>query len=164
MTYDIVSLPSKKRRTSSKRPKTALKRKKKEKTISALTKELDTVVSRFVRLSRADPEGMVICYTCGHKAHYKKIHAGHYITRFFKATRWDLRNLRPQCFMCNIYRKGNAVIFRQNLVKEYGEEEIKEMEKSVDFLVRGGLRREYLQEQIAVFAAKTDILTSDPAY
>ena len=157
MTYQVVSLPSKKRRTPSKRPKTARRRKNKEKTVSVLTKELDALVSRFVRLSRADTEGMVTCYTCGHKAHYKKIHAGHYITRYFKATRWDLRNLRPQCFMCNIYRKGNAVIFRQNLVKEYGEEEIKEMEKSVDFLIRGGLYKEYLQEQIDIFVTKMGI-------
>lgn len=136
-----------------KAPKRAFKRVKKEKTVSRLTKDLDAVFSRFVRLSNANVDGNVQCFTCPHFAHYKKIHAGHYISRYYKLTRWEEKNVKPQCFMCNIYRKGNAVIFRRNLVKEYGEETILAMEATTDILVRGGLEGDFLREKIAYYQA-----------
>ena len=128
--------------------------KKKEKTVSQLQKELDVLFSRHIRYSNSE-DGVCTCYTCGHKNEVKKMHAGHYITRFFKTTRWDERNVKPQCFMCNIYRKGNAVLFRQNLVRDYGLPAVEEMEKSVNFLLRGGLKREWLEEKIAYYKEKT---------
>jgi len=157
MTDDIRVVTMKPRRSR----KIKRSKAKREKSISALVKELDALVSRVVRLGACDSEGMVKCYTCGYKTHYKKIHCGHYISRFYKETRWDLRNLRPQCFNCNIYRKGNAVSFRQKLVEEYGEEEIKEMEKSVDFLVRGGKTREWLEKSIEIEKKSLETLESE---
>jgi hypothetical protein len=140
------------------RAKRAPGRVKREKSISALTKELDALVSRSVRLSAMDKNGMVECYTCGHRVHYKKIHCGHYIMRFFRVTRWDRKNLRPQCYLCNIYRKGNAVIFRRKLVLEYGDEVVKQMEDSVDLLIRGGLSREYLEKCIEIEKKSLELL------
>jgi hypothetical protein len=130
---------------------------KKEKSISKLTKELDTIFSKFIRLSHAK-NGLCACYTCGHESPIKKIHAGHYITRYYKATRWDERNVRPQCFMCNIYRKGNSVIFRQNLVRELGEDIVKEMESSANILIRGGLDRDMLLGKITHYKKIVDNL------
>jgi hypothetical protein len=156
MTDDIRVVTLKPRRSR----KTKRSKAKREKSISALTKELDALVSRVVRLGACDSEGMVKCYTCGHKAHYKKIHCGHYITRYYKETRWNKRNLKPQCFMCNIYRKGNAIIYRRNLVLEFGEEEVKQMEYSVDPLIRGGLSREYLEKCIQIEKKSLEILES----
>lgn len=144
-------------------PRLSQKSVKKEKSVSKLTKDLDIVFSKFVRFSHAK-NGLCACYTCGHEAPFKKIHAGHYITRFYKATRWDERNVKPQCFMCNIYRKGNAVIFRQKLVKELGEEEVKEMEVSVNMLIRGGLDRQYLQDKIAYYKEKVDNFSLQDSY
>lgn len=126
----------------------------KGKSIARLTKDLDAVFSRFIRLSRADKSGIVACYTCPFKTEYKKIHAGHYISRFYKATRWDERNVRPQCYMCNIWKKGNPVIFRSNLVKEYGEKALQEMEDSVHKVIRGGVKREELTQKIVEYTQK----------
>lgn len=39
-------------------------------------------------------------------------------------------------------------MFRRKLVLEYGEEVIKQMEASVNPLIRGGLSREYLEKCI----------------
>lgn len=129
--------------------------KKKPKSVSKLTKDLDTVFSRFVRMSRMDSEGIVQCYTCDFKAHYKKIHAGHYISRWYKSTRWHENNVRPQCFMCNIYKKGNNVVYRVNLIKEIGVEAVEEMEKDTIVTWKmGKLDAETLQKQIAIFAEK----------
>ena len=100
-------------------------------------KALDKLFSLFVRLSGADKEGLVRCYTCPYVAHWKKIHAGHYISRWYKRTRWDENNVRPQCFSCNIWRKGNAVVFRHNLVDELGRELVEQMEKTAREMQKG---------------------------
>ena len=137
-----------KKRKPRKWPSRAKKpRKKKEKTISALVKELDALVSRFVRLSAADQNGICTCYTCGHKVHYKNIHAGHYVSRFYKATRWDLRNVKPQCMMDNLWKRGDPVVFRENLVRDYGEAVVKELEASRH--ISRKMEREYLLSEIA---------------
>ncbi len=136
-----------KRKTFLKRAPKRRKKPQKAPTVSRLTKDLDSVFSKFIRYSRAR-DGIVECYTCGHGAEVKKIHAGHYVTRFYKAVRWDENNVRPQCFMCNIYRKGNAVIFRQKLLEEVGQAEVERIEKAVNMDVRGFLKIEYLQNQI----------------
>lgn len=117
----VLSKPKKK----SKRPLRA-----KEVSISVLVKRLDTVFSQWVRLSHVDKDGMVECYTCKKYFHYKKLHAGHYISRFYKQTRWDERNVKPQCPMDNLWKRGDPVSFRERLVQDYGNSVVEEMEGS----------------------------------
>lgn len=119
-------------------------------------KDLDAVFSRFVRLSNANADGMVECYTCPHVVHYKKIHAGHYVSRFYKATRWDEDNVRPQCMMDNLWKRGDPVVFRENLVKELGEARVKELEQSRHISMK--LQREFLCEKIAYYETKVALL------
>lgn len=87
-----------------------------------LIKKLDTVFSQYIRLKYADNNGMVKCYTCGRYHHWKEMDAGHYISRRHYGTRWEERNVRPQCTACNIYNQGSADSFCRNLIKEYGVE------------------------------------------
>lgn len=61
---------------------------------------------------------------------------GHYISRFFKYTRWELDNMRPQCFMCNMRLQGMPHIFRKKLVDELGEKRVVEMETLAQVLFR----------------------------
>src|SRR3990167_11432324 len=109
----------------------APKRKKKSlvKSVSQLQKLADELCSRFVRLSGIDKEGYATCYTCGHRAHYKKLHAGHFVSRFVKITRYSLDNLRIQCPMCNLWKRGDILTFRENLIKEIGEDKVLWLEK-----------------------------------
>lgn len=97
--------------------------------LSRLQKRLDSVFSQFIRYSRADKEGKCPCYTCGHIYPVKKLHNGHYLLRGYKATRWDESNCRPQCGVCNLWRKGEPVVFRENLVKELGEKNVVALEQ-----------------------------------
>lgn len=127
-------------------------RKKNEKSISKLTKNLDLIFSRFVRVKNANDEGICTCYTCGHKAHYKKMQAGHWVSRFYKRVRWDERNVRPQCPMCNLWKNGDPVVFRENLVKEIGEEQVKELESMRHELFKTS--REYLQQKTKEYVKK----------
>jgi len=85
--------------------------------LKALKKKCDKLVSLVVRLSEADKNGMVKCYTCGAKIPYKEANAGH-----FKHNKLDLdlRNRRVQCVRCNKWLSGNLGTFALKLVKEKG--------------------------------------------
>ena len=84
-------------------PKTA-----KKPTRSKLVKKLDVVFSQWVRLSNSDYRGFCRCVTCGKEGHWKTggIQAGHFISRKHYSTRWDERNVKPQCVGCNMFRAG----------------------------------------------------------
>ena len=120
-------------------------KKRKEKTVSQLVKELDRLFSLFIRNKYPKQ-----CYTCGYKA--DKLHCGHYISRFYKQTRWDERNCRPQCVMCNLWKRGDPVTFRAKLVDELGSSVVEQMEDSRKQITKHN--REDLLARIASFTEK----------
>lgn len=125
------------------------KRPKKPKipSISKLIKEADRLWSLIVR-QNAYPKDKEIkyCYTCNHPSHWKKMHNGHYLSRYYKAARWNEDNCRIQCMMCNLWKRGDPIAFRQNLVEEIGEARVLAVEKLRDAPLK--LSREYLEELI----------------
>ena len=92
-------------------------------TVSKLKKKLDTIFSKYVRLSNADKNGYVKCYTCGVKKYWEKdgMQAGHFMSRKHTATRFNEQNVKPQCYSCNCHFYGRQFIFGKNLDKEFGE-------------------------------------------
>lgn len=79
-----------------------------EEGLPELIAELDTLVSKYVRIKAADKEGMVECYTCHTKYPIGQMQAGHYIPRGAMLLRFDIdRNIRPQCSFCNCIKGGN---------------------------------------------------------
>jgi hypothetical protein len=125
-------------------------------TVSRLKKRLDGVFSQFIRYSRSDAEGNALCYTCGHKYPVKKLHNGHYILRGYTNVRWNESNCRPQCGVCNLWRKGEPVVFRENLVKELGEKAVLELEASRHTLFK--VTPEWLIAEIEKYEAKLEQL------
>lgn len=119
-----------------------MKRKSKEKSISQLMKLADKLHSLKVRQKGADEEGMQRCYTCGIIRHWKKMHCSHYLSRFYKAARWDDDNTRPACSMCNLWKRGDPITFRQNLIREIGEARVLAVERKRGVSLK--LTREYL--------------------
>ncbi len=119
----------------------------KTKTQAQLKKELDKVFSEYVRRSSADENGMARCYTCGVCKHWKQLHAGHYISRQYLATRWDLNNVKSQCPGCNIYGNGKPLDFEENLKKELGDNVVEEMKKKRHTITKVGIQ--WYQEQIS---------------
>ena len=87
-------------------PKTA-----KKPTRSKLVKKLDTVFSQYIRLSNADNNGYCTCVTCNKTFFWKEIQAGHFMSRKHYSTRWDERNVKPQCVRCNIYNQGEGYLY-----------------------------------------------------
>lgn len=89
-----------------------------DETLSELIKEADIVYSQYVRLSSADKNGEVKCYTCDTKKHWKYIQLGHYISRSCLYLRFDQRNTRNQCEHCNCHKHGNLIEFGKRLEEE----------------------------------------------
>lgn len=99
-----------------------------------IVRKLDRVMSTIVRtdsrwiafMDAGCP--MVRCFTCGRVYPWTKLDCGHYIPRHRQATRWDLRNIRPQCTQCNLYHEGEHWIFRKRLVDEIGLFDVEDIE------------------------------------
>lgn len=98
-----------------------LKKKEKKETIGQLVKQLDKVFSEYIRLRDADSDGIVTCYTSGKRAHWKKMQAGHFISRRHYGTRWNEINVQVQSVKDNIFNQGNTPEFGRRLVQDYGQ-------------------------------------------
>ena len=94
----------------------------KKPTRSKIVKKLDTVFSEYIRKSRADKNGYCQCITCSKTFHWKKIQAGHFMSRKHYSTRWDEDNVFPQCVACNMFRSGEQYLYSLALGKEKSEE------------------------------------------
>ena len=104
--------------------KTKLK-KVSQREVPKLKRKLWTLVSLHIRQKYADENGVAKCYTCGQEYHWKALQAGHFISRTHSSTLFDLENLRPQCFACNIWKRGNAAEYSARLIEEIGLEKFK---------------------------------------
>ena len=98
------------------------------KTISKLKKELDKYFSLFIRLRNATDEGMVQCFTSGRVYHYKKLHAGHFMSRRHLNTRWCETNVQPQSAADNLFGQGEQYRFGLHLDGKYGEGTAEELQ------------------------------------
>lgn len=91
---------------------------KKVKSIQQLKKEADRWCSEWIRRKDADREGYCFCFTCGKRDHYKRMQAGHYISRVYGNTRYYEPNLKVQCPACNIFKYGNMEEYAIRLERE----------------------------------------------
>ena len=80
---------------------------KKKLTRSKIVKKLDNIFSQYIRLSNSK-NGNCTCVTCGKVGDWKNggMQAGHFMSRKHYSTRWDERNVKPQCAGCNVFRYG----------------------------------------------------------
>ena len=94
-----------------------------------LVKQLDEKFSKIVRQKGMNNAGENWCYTCGVRKNWKELDCGHFHSRRFTPTRWDLDNMRPQCVFCNRNLGGNLEIYERKLKKELGEAKFEELFK-----------------------------------
>ena len=93
----------------------------KKPTRTKLVKKLDAVFSQYIRRRYADGNGLAQCVTCHKKDHWKKLQAGHFISRKHYSTRWDEINVQVQCAGCNVFRYGEQYLFSLWLDSNIGE-------------------------------------------
>ena len=106
-----------------------MKKKPKSKTKSFYVKKLDRLFSLYIRKKYADEWGMSSCFTCQKQFHYKDLQNGHYISRQYMAGRWEESNCRPQCVVCNVFKKGNYTEYAARLVRDRGAKELERLNK-----------------------------------
>ena len=115
-------------------------------TLSKLEKKLDKEFSDYIRRKDADNSGFVACVTCGARDYWKRVDAGHFVKRQHRATRFDERNVAPQCRRDNHFMGGRQDDFAKAIIERYGQEVFEELmqKKYQTFKVT----RAYLEEMI----------------
>ena len=86
-----------------------------------LKKKADAIFSIYIRLKYADQDLNVQCFTCDKIMNYQKIQNGHFYSRSVLSLRYHEQNCRPQCYGCNIAKKGNYIEYYKRLEKEIGK-------------------------------------------
>lgn len=81
---------------------------------------LDGIVSKVVRLNFANEFGLVQCATCQTVLHWTNMQCGHFQPRQHVSTRYDMKNLAPQCEDCNCYNQGRIELFAEFIDTRYG--------------------------------------------
>lgn len=70
------------------------------------------------------------CFTCGKlNLSGSDWQTGHFIAKSICSTElaYDLKNLRPQCAACNIWKSGNWLAFESHLIEEEGQGYVDEL-------------------------------------
>jgi len=120
-----------------KRSKRPLKRSKLAKTkvpISRLQRQIWELCKQIIRKRYGN-----MCYTCGQKGLTgSNWHTSHFIPKaacgaFLK---YDLRNLRPSCYHCNINLGGNGAEYYRKMVEEIGQEKVDELFRDKQVMVK----------------------------
>lgn len=83
--------------------------------------------SKYIRQKYADDSGMVACYTCGNKLHWKEAQAGHGIGGRNNAILFNEDLVRVQDVGCNVFGRGKYAIFTRKLIDELGLEKYDEL-------------------------------------
>ena len=124
--------------------------------LKTLLKKLDRVFSLYIRLRDADEGGTTQCVTCGAYKYYKDIDAGHFIKRQHGSTRWDERNVHPQCTRCNHFMGGRQDDMSLYILRLYGKDTLLEL-MQLKYQTRKFTRTE-LEDLIKHFQEKTEAL------
>lgn len=94
---------------------------------------------RIVRKTYIKEDGSWNCFTCGRRIDEPaKAHTGHFIASATCGAflRYDLRNLRVQCYFCNINLGGNGSSYYKNLVEEKGQEYVDQIFKDKNISIK----------------------------
>ena len=112
------------KRSSSKKVK-----RRKKLTNGQLKKKVWKEFSIFIRTREADAGGFTTCTTCGQRAHWKTMQAGHFIRGRLNANLFNEKGCNIQCYACNVGRQGNVVEYYEWMLAHHGPEVIVELKQ-----------------------------------
>lgn len=140
------------------RLKTALGGTKKRKVttpLGKLKKELWELCKQIIRKRYGNT-----CYTCDAKGLAgSNWHTAHFVARSVCGAylHYDLRNLRPGCYRCNISLAGNGAVFYRRLVEREGQPYVDQIFADKERITK--LTPQFLREKIEEYTA---LLTAEP--
>lgn len=85
---------------------------------SKRNKLFDKAWKLFSRYIRQRDKG--VCFTCGKKDEWKRMHAGHFIHGKHTPLYFNEYNVHCQCPKCNTFLGGARDIYLRNIQKKYG--------------------------------------------
>jgi len=86
--------------------------------------------SEYIRRRDANPlTGQTSCVTCGKRAHWKELQAGHFIAGRRLSILFDFRNCHAQCYGCNVGQCGQYVDYFIYMEDRYGRKIINELRR-----------------------------------
>ena len=102
------------------------KLKRKSKSETRVIQELLWIECRRIMLEKYARSGQNYCFTCEKPIEGQNRQLGHFIPNSVGGAllRYNLDNLRPQCYYCNINLGGNGSVFYKNLLAEKGQRHI----------------------------------------
>lgn len=85
-----------------------------------------------------EQNGTYKCFTCGNTIEGSNKQLGHFLARSICGAylKYDMRNLRWQCYRCNINLSGNGAIFYKKLVDIEGQEYVDTLFKDKQRIVK----------------------------
>lgn len=130
----------------------------KQKGLSRLVKDADTVFSSYIRQRDAHSDGRIRCFVCGVPVPWKSSHCGHFIDRDQMAVRYDEMNAHAICFGCNVMDDNHRVKYELTMLNKYGTDQIDALELKAKGLQK--FMRHELLELIEDFKVKIKELKS----
>lgn len=91
------------------------------KSIQLSKAKADKYFSEYIRKRDANDQGICQCCTCGKHLEWKKMDAGHFMSRRYNSTRYDEKNANAQCPYCNRFDQGRQHIHGEYINKKYGK-------------------------------------------
>jgi len=134
---------------------TPKKRKKRVQNKTDGLEKADKLFSIYLR-KKYDKGGYSKCFTCG--AIVKTfgglygMHCGHFHSRERFLTRFDERNCRPQCYVCNSVKGGMYKVFEKKLTDENGIIVMQELVELKNKLVQKYQKEKNIKEVIKKYA------------
>ena len=123
---------------------------KKQLTIPKLKKKLDRVFCLYTRLKEVGGRNKFgRCVTCGKKFGFKKLDAGHFISRNYTIHRWNPINVHTQCQRCNRFSGGEIEEYFLWMEVEYGREVVDDLISHKHDIVK--LDRQWLLDKIEYY-------------
>lgn len=108
----------------------------------------DTWFSKYIRMSACDKNGIAKCCSCGKLDMWQNMDAGHFIGRERKMTRWDERNVHPQCRYCNRFKEGRKYEYSKFLNDKYKNEFNNEVDMADYLTYLGNQNRKWLPHEV----------------
>lgn len=127
------------------------------KSVAQLKKDLTKVFNAFIR-ARDSKDGYFTCISSGKVLPVSQMHAGHFIPSTYTSVRWDEDNVHGQSTGDNLFKRGNLIEYRINLVAKIGEERVKALEARRHDTFKQ--TREWYESQIAHYKQKIESFNS----
>jgi len=107
---------------------------KKEKTLSKLIAELDTVFALYVKLRDCDSSGIVTCFVTGERLWYLDCDAAHFVPRAQMSTRFMEMNVHATSRETNRYDPDHINKYAEKMALKYGHMAVDQLEKDAKSL------------------------------